>query len=192
MVTSALSRIRARLIQPLVHARHTPEYIARSVMFGLMVALTPTVGVQMPLVFVIWVGIRRFRPEWSFSVVVAMAWTWVTNVATVPPLWYLYIVTGRVLLGRWDRLRGYDTFEQRLTEYLDVDATWLQSFWVYAVNLGNKFGLPLLLGSLPWVVLGSWLSYRLTLKFIVRMRLARERHRLKVRQRREARRSQEG
>ncbi len=177
LVKRVSSVIRARLIQPLIHAPHPPEFTARGVMFGLMVALTPTVGVQMPIVFLIWLAVRRFKPEWNFSVIVAMGWTWVTNVATAPPLYYLYIVTGRTLMGRWDRVRDYETFASRLMETLDEDATWFDSIWVYAVNLVNKFGIPLFVGSVPWVILGSWLGYRFTRQFIIGMRRAREKRR---------------
>jgi len=179
--------IRTRLIHPLLHTHHTPEYIARSVMFGLMVALTPTVGAQMPMVFLLWLAVRRFKPEWGFSVVVAMAWTWVTNVATAPPIYYLYIVTGRTLMGRWDRVRDYSTFASRLTESLEEDAGWFESVWVYAVNLVNKFGIPLFVGCIPWVIIGSWLGYHWSRSFIIGVRRARERHRLRVARRRASR-----
>ena len=179
--------IRTRLIHPLLHPRHAPEYTARGVMIGLMVALTPTVGVQMPVVLLIWLSVRRFRPEWDFNLVVAIAWTWVTNVATAPPIYYLYIVTGRTLTGSWDRVRDYDTFASRLMETLEEDAGWFDTVWVYAVNLINKFGMPLFLGCRPWVILGSWLGYRWSLSFIIRMRRARERHRLRRKQRRRLR-----
>ncbi len=180
----ASTKIRVRLIHPLLHTRHTPDYIARSVMFGLMVALTPTVGAQMPIVFLIWLAVRRFKPELDFSVVIAMAWTWVTNVATAPPIYYLYIVTGRILMGRWDRLRDYDTFASRLTESLQEDANWFESLWVYAVNLVNKFGLPLFIGCLPWVIIGSWLGYRWSRSLIIGVRRARERRRMRAARRR--------
>ena len=146
-------------------------------MIGLMVALTPTVGAQMPIVFLIWLGVRRFRREWDFNVVVAMAWTWVTNVATAPPLYYLYIVTGRTLMGRWDRVRDYDTFASRLMETLDEDTGWFEVTWMYAVNLVDKFGVPLFVGCIPWVILGSWVGYRWSQRFIIGVRRARERRR---------------
>ncbi len=179
----ATALIRTRLIHPLLHPRHAPEYTARGVMVGLMVALTPTVGVQMPVVFLIWLGVKRFTPEWDFNLVVAIAWTWITNVATAPPLYYLYIVTGRTLMGRWDKVRDYDTFASRLMETLDEDAGWFDTVWVYAFNLVNKFGLPLFVGCVPWVILGSWLGYRWSLSFIVSMRRARERRRTRRAQR---------
>ncbi|HEY5701557.1 MAG TPA: DUF2062 domain-containing protein, partial [Gammaproteobacteria bacterium] len=176
-----------RLIDPLLHGEHPPEYTARGVMFGLMVALTPTVGIQMPIVFLLWIAVRRFKPEWDFNLVVGMAWTWVTNILTVPPLYYLYIVTGRILLGHWDKLRDYGTFEGRLRETLGADAGWLESFWVFAVNLVEKFGIPLFAGSLPWVLVGGWLGYRWTLEFVVSFRRVRERRRRRAAERRAAR-----
>lgn len=176
--TSAV--IRRRLIYPLLHATHPPEYTARGVMFGMMVALTPTVGVQMPMVFLIWLGIRRFRPEWNFNLLVALAWTWITNVATAPPIYYLYIVTGRTLMGRWEKVRDYETFAGRLTETLADDAGWFDLLRVYAVNLVNKFGVPLFVGCIPWVLLGSWLGYRWSRSFIIGMRRVRERRRLRI------------
>lgn len=178
---------RVRLVHPLLHGDHPPEYTARGVMFGLMVALTPTVGAQMPLVFLLWLMLKRLRPAWNFNLVVGMAWTWITNVVTVPPLYYLYIITGRVLLGHWDKLRDYGTFESRLTETLHPDASWLEAFWIFAVNLVEKFGIPLFVGSLPWVFLGSWLGYRWSLAFIVGFRRVRERRRQKAAARRASR-----
>ena len=80
-----LSRIvHGKLIAPLRRSRHTPEYTARGVLVGLLVALTPTVGVQMPIVFGIWLALRKMYPGWDFNVVVALAWTWVTNAVTAP------------------------------------------------------------------------------------------------------------
>jgi hypothetical protein len=182
-----LRLVRIRLIRPLLHGEHPPEYTARGVMFGLMVALTPTVGVQMPIVFLLWLAVKRFKPEWGFNLVVGMAWTWISNVVTVPPLYYLYVVTGRIMLGRWDKLRDYGTFESRLTESLHPDASWMESFRVFAINLVEKFGVPLFAGSLPWVLAGSWLGYRWSLKFIVGLRRVRARRRQHAAERRSGR-----
>lgn len=168
--------VRARLIRPLLGARHPPEFTARGVLFGLLVALSPTTGIQMPLVLVIWLAVRRLRPAWNFNLLVAMAWTWVTNVLTIPPLYYLYVVTGRALLGWWDRIKGFETFESRLSETLSPQAGGLETVWVYTVNFIEKFGLPVFVGSIPWTILGSWLGYTWSLALIRRIR-ARRRHR---------------
>jgi len=165
-----------KLIDPLHRSKHPAEHTARGVFFGLLIALTPTVGVQMSIVFGIWLVIRRFRPSWDFSLVVALAWTWVTNVATAPPLYYLYIVSGRILLGHWDDLQGYDVFSEQLAQTMPMDAGWLETAWLYVVNLFEIFGVSLFVGCLPWTVFGAWAGYVWSLRVVTRVRRARERH----------------
>jgi len=167
--------LRARLIVPTLRGVHTPEHTARAVGIGLAVALTPTSGIQMSAVVGIWLMLRKLKPAWDFNLLVALAWTWVTNPVTIPPLYYLYIVTGRVLLGRWEKLRGYETFERRITETLAEDTGLLKSLWIFSVNLFEKFGVPILVGSLPWIALGTWLGYRWSFKLMQRIYEARKR-----------------
>jgi len=173
---SGLARlIRHRLVIPIVRSRHPPEYTARGVMVGLAVALTPTVGIQMPVVFLVWLLMHRFRRAWDFNLLVALAWTWLTNVFTAPPIYYMFLVTGRLMLGRWDRIRDYDTFSARLGSTLNAEVGWFETLWVYMHDLFEKFGAPMFVGALPWALLGSWLGYRWTLGLIRRMRERRAR-----------------
>lgn len=169
--------LRYRLLVPVLRSRHPPEYTARGVALGLAVALTPTIGVQMPVVFLMWIAVRRLRPDWDFNLLVALAWTWLTNVATMPPIYYVFLVTGRIMLGRWEKIRDFKTFSGRLSGTLDVEANWLETLWVYTYNLFEQFGVPMFVGSLPWAVLGGWLGYRWTLRLIWRVRKRRERRR---------------
>jgi uncharacterized protein (DUF2062 family) len=164
-----------KLIGPLQRSKHPPEYTARGVLFGVLIALTPTVGVQMPIVFGLWLLIRRVRPSWDFSLVVALAWTWVTNVFTAPPLYYLYIVTGRILLGHWGDLQGYSVFTKRLAQTMPMDAGGLETAWLYVVNLFEIFGVPMFVGCLPWMVLGTWAAYLWSLGVLTRFHQARKR-----------------
>ena len=55
--------LRYRLLVPLLRAKHPPEYTARGVFIGLLVAMTPTVGVQMPICLVTWLVLRIARPD---------------------------------------------------------------------------------------------------------------------------------
>ena len=50
-----------RLIIPLFRSPHPPEYTARGVFVGVLIALTPTVGVQMMIIPVIWLPLRAMR-----------------------------------------------------------------------------------------------------------------------------------
>jgi len=162
-----------RLVAPLTRGQHAPDHIGRGSAVGLFVAFTPTLGVQMPAVLLIWFLTRLWRPSWDFSLVVAIAWTWVTNVFTMAPVYYVFLVTGRILLGRWDRLRGFEVFQDKLTASLAVDAGPFESLWVYMVNLFDKFGLPMWIGSLPWAALAAWLGYRWSIQLVARVRARR-------------------
>ena len=163
-----------RLIMPVLRAKTPPEYTARSVLFGMLVAMTPTVGVQMPIVFLIWLPIRYLRPQWNFNVVVAMAWTWVTNVFTLGPIYYVFLVTGRLMLGAEGGLTGYDEFAALLQKSLDTDAGIGESLWTYTVDLFRIWGVPMFVGSIPWAILASWLSYRWSLRLVNRFRRRRQ------------------
>ena len=163
-----------RLIMPVLRAKTPPEYTARSVLFGMLVAMTPTVGVQMPIVFLIWLPIRYLRPQWNFNVVVAMAWTWVTNVFTLGPIYYVFLVTGRLMLGAEGGLTGYDEFAAMLQKSLDTDAGIVESLWIYTVDLFRIWGVPMFVGSIPWAILASWVSYRWSLRLVNRFRRRRQ------------------
>lgn len=159
-----------RLIMPVLRAKHPPEYTARSVLFGLVVAMTPTVGIQMPIVFLIWIAIRFARPQWTFNVIIAMAWTWVTNVFTLAPIYYVFLVTGRVMLGAEGGIGGYDAFASDLKKALSADAGIVESLWVYTIELFRTWGVPMFIGSIPWAALCSWLGYRWSLRMVNRFR----------------------
>ncbi len=138
-----LSRLlRYRLLIPILRSRHPPEYTARGVSVGLAVALTPTIGVQMPVVFMLWIGVRRLRPAWDFNLLVALAWIWLTNVVTMPLIYYLFLVTGRDLLGRWEKIRDLSTFNERFSGALDTGAGGLETLWVYTQRLVEQLGCP--------------------------------------------------
>lgn len=164
---------RYRLIVPIIRSKHGPEYSARGVLVGMFVAMTPTVGVQMPIVAFIWLLMRILRPSWEFSLIIAMAWTWVTNVVTAPPLYYVFVLTGRLMLGQWDSLTGFDEFMARFRVLMELDAGPLEQFWVYVVAVFEIWGLPMFLGSLPWAIAAAWVSYRWSYRIACRRRLRR-------------------
>ena len=176
--------LRQKLLHPLIRSRHPAEHTARGVLVGLAVALTPTVGVQMPAVFGVWILMRRFTPQWDFNLVVGLAWCWVTNIATAPPLYYLYLVTGRMLLGRWDEMQGYDSFASSLRLAVPVGTGWLETAWLYVMNLFTTFGIPLFVGCIPWAVLGAWAGYVWSLRALNRLNQLRAKRRAARRARR--------
>jgi len=165
--------LRLRLVIPILRSPDAAEYTARGVFVGMLVALTPTVGIQMAIVAGIWAVVRVARPAWDFNVVVGMLWTWLTNVFTVPPIYYVFLITGEGLLGRWGEAGGYAVFSERLVELLQTDATFLESLWIYAVGIFEAWGVPMLLGSVPWAIAGAILGYWWSLRLIRRFRARR-------------------
>ena len=167
---------RLKLVIPLKRNVHSPEHIARGVAVGLAWALTPTVGIQMGFCFATWVIARRLF-KWDFHLLVALAWTWMTNVITLLPSYYLFFLTGQLVLGRFDDLSGYNEFI--LSYDKNVAAAGLKGYWeglwVSAILLFEGWGLPMLIGCLPWSALGSWSGYVWSLKFIKRYREAKSR-----------------
>ena len=163
-----------RLVVPLKRSVYTPKQIARGVMVGLAWGLTPTVGVQMIFCFFTWLITRKFF-RWDFSLIVALAWTWITNVITLLPAYYVFFITGQFFLGRFDNLSGYNEFlslwDQNVVD--DRSMGYFEWVWTYTVFLVKGWGLPLAIGCLPWSALGAWVGYVWCLRFIVSYREAR-------------------
>ena len=178
--------LRYRFVIPVQRSRHPPQYTARGVAVGLFWAMTPTVGIQMMFVLAHWLAVRRFAPRWDFNVIHAMAWTWVTNFATVLPAYYLFYVTGQVILGRWDDLTGYGGFvehrdasivEDPTTDYLPGASWFLETFYEGIAILAS-LGLAMLVGCPPYAVAAAWIGYVWSLKLVIARRrlIARKRH----------------
>ncbi len=164
---------RYRLLIPVLRGKREPEHTARGVFVGLLVALTPTVGVQMPIVLLLWLAGRAIGRSWDFNLIVGMAWTWVTNLVTVPPLYYGFLVTGEIMMGRWEQRGGYGDFQTSLDGLLATDTGPLETLWVYVAGIFELWGVPMFVGCIPWAIVGSWVGYRWSLGMIRRFRLRR-------------------
>ena len=158
---------RYRLVIPLQRGIHPAKHSARGVAVGLAWGLTPTVGIQMIFCFLTWIMARRLF-KWNFSLILAMGWTWSTNVLTLVPCYFLFYLTGQIMLGRFENLSGYVEFEKIFAGHAADDAAmgYLESIWVHTVALFEGWGLPLLIGCLPWSMLGAWAGYVWSLRFI--------------------------
>jgi len=168
--------LRLRLVIPMVRSRHQPENTARAVAVGLLWAFTPTFGVQMALTCLHWYVARTWFNR-DFNVVVAMAWTWVTNVFTVPITYYLFFLTGQIMLGRWNDLSGYDSFQKFWLTAMGStgsDPTSLNAWETYFSVIVEGWGLALLIGSVPFAALGYIVGYYWTLRIVRRWRVLRK------------------
>ncbi len=156
---------RYRLHIPMIRSPHPPEFTARGVMIGMFWAMLPLVGIQMICVFVTWIICRKlFR--YDFSLANGLAWTWVTNVFTVIPAYYLFFVTGMFMLGGGSDIGGYEGFAAAFTEIGDRDVGFWHKVVLWTKTLLIGWGLPLTIGSIPWAVSSAALSYFLSLRFV--------------------------
>ena len=162
--------IRYRLIVPILRTRHAPEYTARGVFVGIAFGLTPTVGIQIGIVMVLWSIVRSMLPRWDFNLIVALAWVWLSNVFTMVPLYFGFLVTGRMMMGHSESLPSYETFAKELTSTFEVEADGLTGLWQQTVNLFDLFGTPMLVGCIPWALMGGWVGYIWTAKYLRRRR----------------------
>lgn len=121
-----------KIIRPVLTINDSPHSVALGVTLGIWVAFTPTVGIQIPIVLVLGTLIKANR-------VIAVALTWISNLFTMVPLYYLYYLLGLVVLGR-DGI----TYAELEALMEDQDS----SAWDTIVRLLDELGSPLWVGSL--------------------------------------------
>lgn len=135
---------------------HPPEHAARGVGIGMFAAMTPTIGIQIPIMIGMWLCVRRW---FDFSLPIAIACTFITNVFTFVPIYYLFVVTGRFMLGQNDEVRSFDFFSSRLTTTVNDPSVEPIGMLTNMIQIFDAFGLPLMLGCLPWAISISIVSY---------------------------------
>jgi len=94
------------------------------------------------------------------------------------PLYFGFLVTGRLMMGHQESLPGYETFSNELMAALAVQTDGLSGLWQQTVNLFDLYGVPMLVGCVPWALIGGWISYVWTAAYLRRrQRLAAARRR---------------
>ena len=159
-----------RLIVPLKRSPHPPEYTARGVLVGMMWAMTPLVGIQMTTVLLTWLAAKKFF-KWHFSLPIAIAYTWVTNVFTMGPVYYVFYVTGKLMMGDWESISAFASF----SKIMHASFAGVGSFWeipkalaVFGKVLLQEWGVAMSLSCIPWSILSGWISYRLTMAWLLK------------------------
>jgi uncharacterized protein len=160
-----------KLVVPLLRSQHPPEHTARAVMVGLFWAFTPLIGIQMYLVGLTW-ALGRWHHRFGFNLLIALAWTWVTNVFTMLPIYYVFYIVGQFMLGNLDAATGYDKFVRAWQAALDAEGV-VGPLIAYAEVVATEQALPLVLGSIPFSLGGAWLGYRWSLRYVIQRRKAR-------------------
>lgn len=163
---NALMRmLRYRLHIPMIRSPHPPEYTARGVMMGMIWAFIPLFGIQMGGVLLTWTIAARLL-KWEFALIPALAFIWITNIFTIVPTYYVYYVTGQAMMGHWSDIAGYEAFAALFARTAPPDAGFFEAVWAWFQTLLTYWGVPIVLGSIPWTILMAWLGYRVSLNLI--------------------------
>lgn len=157
--------LRYRLVVPLVRSVHPPEYTARGVAIGVFWGVSPFLGLQTFLMLATWQVSKRFFRK-DASVIQALAWAWINNPLTMLPMYYAFYLTGLWLVGG-EGARGYQAFGG-----LWESSRHAPTFLAGVQSIAQEIGWPLLIGSVPYAVAGSWVAYAWALR-VVRARRRR-------------------
>ncbi|MGN0919512.1 MAG: DUF2062 domain-containing protein [Alphaproteobacteria bacterium] len=164
---------RYRLVIPLVRSPHPPKYKALGVSIGVAWAMTPLVGIQMYLVFLTWLVMKKIFKR-DFSLVLGLAYTWITNVFTMIPIYYGFYVTGQLMMRR--PITGYVDLKETMKGVFFADYTFWEKIMASGKLLMQDWGLGMSVGCLPWALVFGVGSYYMTMRY--------ERLRLKLKQKR--------
>ena len=144
-----------RVVQPIRRAQGSPESIARGGAMGVWVALTPTVGVQMPLVLLLSVPLKA-------NMAIAVAMCWITNPLTLIPFYFAFYWMGALVLGR--HAQGFTEVGERLSHAIGGipdDHSLVEGLRI----LGNDLLWPMLVGSTVIATISAVPTYFLILGY---------------------------
>ena len=158
-----LRGLRYRLVIPVFRSPHSAEYTARGVANGVFWGLSPTIGLQTIEIAAAWFVGRKFLGLDS-SLLQAYIWVWVNNPVTMIPLYYTYYVTGLWLLGDATLSKGYAGFVEVWTAAASL------GWWAGLVAILDAVGTPLVLGSVPYTIVGTLLAYHWAIRVVRRRR----------------------
>jgi uncharacterized protein (DUF2062 family) len=153
ILTRLQRRLRLLFLVPLLRGRRHPELAARAAAVGLFWAFTPTFGVRMPLVFLSWLAARHILRA-DFTLMIGLAFTWITNALVTLPLYFGFYLTGRFLQDGPGDLMSFARFREAFAP-LQGDLDWsdrLTLAW-------QDWGVTLWLGALPWALAMAILGY---------------------------------
>jgi len=150
----------------LLHLDESAHRIALGVAIGVFVAFTPTIGLQMLLIFFL---TSLFRVNVAAGVPMA----WLTNPLTIPLIFYWNYRVGCLLLGKPDS--AVEEFHKTVSAFAQQDLTWwalVKEWW----DLAMRVAPPLWVGSVAIGVVAAALTYGLMYHLITAYRRAYQRH----------------
>lgn len=170
------NRIIKQIIKPILESVSPVNEAALGTAIGIFVGLTPTIGIQMWIVFMIWL-FCKYILKIKFDLIIGTALVWISNPFTIFFLYYGFLRTGYgffSMMGLDKTELNFSAFQHQLSQILNSPDK--NSFDI--IMAGGKFliydlGYPMVLGSLLYAILFSLLSYFLVRKYLLLHRFAK-------------------
>ena len=159
--------VKYRLFIPVKRVKLPAVIKARGIAVGMAWAMTPLIGIQMWLVFLTWIIAKKVF-KFDFSLVLGLAFTWVTNVVTMIPVYYLFYITGQVMRGGVIEKSGYYMLVNAVKENFMGDISFLDKWTLIFKVLLNDWGVSMVVGCIPWCIIFTIISYKLAIKYETR------------------------
>ncbi len=131
----------------LLHLDDSAHQIALGAAVGVFIAFTPTIGFQMLLVLVVTAALRANK-------VAGLPMPWISNPATIPPIFTLNYLLGHALVGGPSPRQ----FVHRLEDVIRLKGGWLASvkaWWHLMIDMA----LPLWVGSVIVGLVAGLVTY---------------------------------
>jgi uncharacterized protein len=162
-------KIYHNIIKPVIESVAPVREAALGSAIGMFVGMTPTVGIQMWIVFMIWI-FCKYLLKIKFDLIIGTALVWLSNPITMVPLYYGFLITGYkffAVIGVEKTLVTYQSFSQRLDTIVNMpDAGKMDIILEAGKYLIVDLGYPMVLGSLFWAIPLAITSYWLTRKLL--------------------------
>ncbi|MDH5560218.1 MAG: DUF2062 domain-containing protein [Deltaproteobacteria bacterium] len=173
------ARIDEHIVRPIKESASPVEEAALGTFVGIFVGLTPTVGIQMWIVFMIWV-ILKYILKIKFDLIIGTALVWISNPFTMFFMYYGFLLTGYAffnIIGLGEHVVTYANFKLSLLQIVN-DPTYGQLDIIYKSfeYLIIDLGFPMVLGSLFYATPFAFLSYIVVKKYLIKYRTAQARN----------------
>lgn len=137
-------------IEPLISSRNSPHFDALGVSLGLIIGFLIPVGGQLACL-----GLLRLVMR--FNVIVAGAFTLVSNPFNMIPLYYGYYLLGSLVIGKPEQKLDFTSFEAIMNPIMNADYFWesLDAF----MNLSRAFLVRWVIAAVILSVVFGFLGY---------------------------------
>ena len=164
------NRARAWFVH-LLHLDESAHSIALGAAIGVFIAMTPTIGLQMLLIFFVTSVLRANR-------VAGVPMAWITNPATLVPIYWFNLKVGMKIVGGSEGM--LDDFEKGVRGIVSRDLPWwdlVKQWWDVAMDVS----VPLWVGSTLVGLISAALAYGI-MYYLITVYRRHHRHRLDLAQ----------